>query len=114
MGRKASSGVAALVTLVLGAGCSSGDAAPTATAPATDRPRAATPTGVVLPSDEYGTVVAHDGGNGWSFGVIARFLNDGSMVFWITNHARSQGTWNLETLGAELTLGIAERVRDDS
>jgi hypothetical protein len=34
-----------------------------------------------------GPIAAHNGGNGWSFGVIARVLQRKTMVFWISNHA---------------------------
>jgi CubicO group peptidase (beta-lactamase class C family) len=67
---------------------------------------------VVSPTEE-GRIVWHDGGNGWSFGVIARFPDQDTMVFWVSNHAYKCGQWNLENLGQKLTLGIAERVLDD-
>jgi CubicO group peptidase (beta-lactamase class C family) len=67
---------------------------------------------VVSPTDE-GRIVWHDGGNGWSLGVLARFPDQGVMVFWVSNHAYKDGEWNLEKLEQKLTLGIAERVLDD-
>jgi CubicO group peptidase (beta-lactamase class C family) len=67
---------------------------------------------VVSPTDE-GRIVWHDGGNGWSLGVMARFPNQDVMVFWVSNHAYKDGEWNFENLEQELTLGIAERVLDD-
>jgi CubicO group peptidase (beta-lactamase class C family) len=67
---------------------------------------------VVSPTDE-GQIVWHDGGNGWSLGVLARFPDQGVMVFWVSNHAYKDGEWNLEKLEQKLTLGIAERVLDD-
>ena len=67
---------------------------------------------VVSPTDE-GRVVWHDGGNGWSLGVMARFPDQDAMVFWVSNHAYKDGEWNLEKLEQELTLGIAERVLDE-
>ena len=66
---------------------------------------------VVSPTDE-GRIVWHDGGNGWSLGVMARFPGQDAMVFWVSNHAYKDGEWNLENLEQELTLGIAERVLD--
>src|ERR687894_3098926 len=66
----------------------------------------------VSPADE-GRIVWHDGGNGWSLGVIARFPDQDTMVFWVSNHAYKRGEWNLENLEQKLTLGIAERVLDD-
>ena len=67
---------------------------------------------VVSPADE-GRIVWHDGGNGWSLGVMARFPDQDAMVFWVSNHAYQDGEWNLEKLEQELTLGIAERVLDE-
>ena len=67
---------------------------------------------VVSPTDE-GRIVWHDGGNGWSLGVMARFPNQDVMVFWVSNHAYKDGEWNLENLEQRLTLGIAERVLDN-
>ena len=67
---------------------------------------------VVSPTDE-GRILWHDGGNGWSLGVLARFPDQDAMVFWVSNHAYKDGEWNLEKLEQELTLGIAERVLDD-
>ena len=67
---------------------------------------------VVSPTDE-GRIVWHNGGNGWSFGFMARFLDQDAMVFWVSNHAYKEGEWNLEELEQDLTLGIAERVLDD-
>jgi CubicO group peptidase (beta-lactamase class C family) len=64
---------------------------------------------VVSPTDE-GRIVWHDGGNGWSFGVMARFPDQDTVVFWVSNHAYNDGEWNLENLAQRLTLGIAERV----
>jgi CubicO group peptidase (beta-lactamase class C family) len=67
---------------------------------------------VVSPADE-GRILWHDGGNGWSLGVLARFPDQDAMVFWVSNHAYKDGEWNLEKQEQELTLGIAERVLDD-
>src|ERR687896_1294009 len=67
---------------------------------------------VVSPTDE-GRIVWHDGGNGWSLGVMARFPDPDAMVFWVSNHAYKDGEWNLENLEQELTLGIAKRVLED-
>src|ERR671910_1801667 len=67
---------------------------------------------VVSPADE-GQILWHDGGNGWSFGVMARFPDQDTMVFWVSNHAYKCGEWNLENLAQRLSLGIAERVLDD-
>jgi CubicO group peptidase (beta-lactamase class C family) len=52
---------------------------------------------VVSPTDE-GRIVWHNGGNGWSFGVLARFPDQDTMVFWVSNRAYKCGEWNLENL----------------
>lgn len=57
-------------------------------------------------------VATHDGGNEWSSGRVARFLDDGTLVFWISNAATRAGEWDLPALDRELTTGIAERVRE--
>ncbi len=67
---------------------------------------------VISPSDD-GRILWHDGGNGWSLGILARFPDRGAMVFWVSNHAYNDGEWNLEKLEQKLTLGIAERALDD-
>lgn len=60
----------------------------------------------VLPSDD-GQAVAHIGGNGWSFATYARFLDSGTMVFFVSNHAVRDGEWNLEDQFFDLTMGLA-------
>jgi CubicO group peptidase (beta-lactamase class C family) len=60
-----------------------------------------------------GPVAAHNGGNGWSFGVLARVLDDGTFVFWVSNHARQAGRWNLERRETRLTFGLAVRATRD-
>ncbi|GAA1506940.1 serine hydrolase domain-containing protein [Streptomyces synnematoformans] len=56
-------------------------------------------------------VATHDGGNDWSAGRVARFLDDGTLVFWISSGAMRDGRWDLPAMDRELTTGIAERVR---
>ncbi len=67
---------------------------------------------VISPTND-GRIVWHDGGNGWSLGILARFPDRGAMVFWVSNRAYNDGEWNLEELEQKLTLGIAERALDD-
>lgn len=67
---------------------------------------------VVSNSDRFGKVVWHDGGNGWSLSMAARFLDSDTFVFWTSNHAYQQGRWNLERSLQQLTLGIAKRALD--
>ncbi|MDT0386209.1 serine hydrolase domain-containing protein [Streptomyces dubilierae] len=59
----------------------------------------------------HGPLAWHDGGNDWSLGILGRFLRDGLLVFWISNHAHHDGAWNLEDHAEALTLGIADRMR---
>ncbi|WP_407561484.1 serine hydrolase domain-containing protein [Streptomyces sp. 184] len=56
-------------------------------------------------------LATHDGGNDWSAGRVARFLDDGTLVFWISNAAVRAGRWDVPAVDRELTTGIAERVR---
>ncbi|MFF4053306.1 serine hydrolase domain-containing protein [Streptomyces chartreusis] len=58
-----------------------------------------------------GPLAWHDGGNSWSLGLLSRFLRDGVLVFWVSNHAYLDGQWNLEDRAEALTVGIAQRVR---
>ncbi len=51
----------------------------------------------------------HNGGNGWSYGEIARTPDGSAMVFWVTNQVRSD-TYNLEAVGAEITESVLRRL----
>jgi CubicO group peptidase (beta-lactamase class C family) len=53
----------------------------------------------------------HNGGNGWSYGELARVLDDRVMVFWVTNRYKAEG-WNFERLGPRLTEGVVERAAE--
>jgi CubicO group peptidase (beta-lactamase class C family) len=65
---------------------------------------------VVMPSDD-GTITWHDGGNGWSFGLVARLPEQGAMVFWVTNrYEDSAEGWNLSRSAQELTQGVVDRL----
>jgi CubicO group peptidase (beta-lactamase class C family) len=68
--------------------------------------------GWVIMRTHDGRVAWHNGGNGLSFGALARSLDSDVMVFWISNQAYRNRTWNLEELEPELTLGLLGRVRD--
>jgi CubicO group peptidase (beta-lactamase class C family) len=68
--------------------------------------------GWVVLSTPAGRAVWHNGGNGWSYGEIARFSGGDVMVFWVSNRAYKAKDWNMERLDGNLTLGIAERARD--
>lgn len=69
--------------------------------------------GWVIHRADAGTVAWHNGGNGWSYAELARVLDDGAMVFWVTNRYRDAAArWNLEQLGGRLTEGVAERLLD--
>jgi CubicO group peptidase (beta-lactamase class C family) len=65
---------------------------------------------VIQRAADHGSVAWHNGGNGWSFGVLTRFLDQDVMVFWVSNQAYRKGKWNLEKLEPKLTLGVADRV----
>jgi CubicO group peptidase (beta-lactamase class C family) len=70
---------------------------------------------VILPSTPFGPVAWHNGGNGWSFAMFTRLLDEGVMVFWATNRYRDETAgWNLSRLEPRLTRGVAERVGADS
>lgn len=57
------------------------------------------------------TVAWHNGGNGLSYGEIARTTDGNAMVFWITNQARSNRKhWDLEQLGPQITEGVLTRL----
>jgi CubicO group peptidase (beta-lactamase class C family) len=56
-----------------------------------------------------GRIATHSGGNGWSYGVVTRFLDAGVLVFWIPTRAPRAGRWDLQELARELTLGISAR-----
>jgi CubicO group peptidase (beta-lactamase class C family) len=65
--------------------------------------------GWVILETGAGRVAWHNGGNGWSYGEVARLLDDRVMVFWVTNRYQGEG-WNLERLGPQLTRGVADRL----
>jgi CubicO group peptidase (beta-lactamase class C family) len=67
--------------------------------------------GWVIRRTNAGTVAWHNGGNGWSYSELARVLDAGVLVFWVTNrYANDAAGWNLEERGARLTEGVARRV----
>jgi CubicO group peptidase (beta-lactamase class C family) len=67
---------------------------------------------VLLKSGRFGRVAWHNGGNRWSYGELARLLDTGVMVFWVTNRYRDKShRWNFSRLGPRLTEGVAQRVR---
>ena len=65
--------------------------------------------GWVLLDTVLGRVAWHNGGNGWSYGELARVLGTGTMVFWVTNRSRSDAAgWHIDRLG--LTAGVLLRL----
>ena len=67
--------------------------------------------GWVVADSPFGKVDWHNGGNGWSYGEIARLPEADALVFWVTNQYRSTaGGWNLEKDGAGLTQAVIERL----
>ena len=66
---------------------------------------------VLVDSDPYGRVAWHNGGNGWSYSMLTRLLDDDRMVFWATNRNRdAKRGWNLSRLEPRLTRGVIERL----
>lgn len=65
---------------------------------------------VVVDPMRYGRIAWHDGGNGWSFGLMTLFRDRDAAIFWISNSAYREGRWNLGRTGLGLTLGIAKRL----
>jgi CubicO group peptidase (beta-lactamase class C family) len=66
--------------------------------------------GWVIQRGQYGRIAWHDGGNGWSYGMLTRLLDEGVMVFWVSNRFKSEDEgWNLYRLGSRLTEGVAAR-----
>jgi CubicO group peptidase (beta-lactamase class C family) len=69
---------------------------------------------VVMPTDDYGQIAWHDGGNAWSFSMLTRVPEEGVMVFWTTNAYRDEEAgWNLSRLEPRLTQGVADRLLED-
>jgi CubicO group peptidase (beta-lactamase class C family) len=67
--------------------------------------------GWVILRSEDGRVAWHNGGNGWSYGEVTRILDEGIMVFWITNRYRDAADgWSLYELAPKLTQGVAQRL----
>ena len=67
--------------------------------------------GWVVSSLEGEPFMWHDGGNGWSFGLVGHLPKAAATVFWISNQAYRAGQWNLEDVAEPLTLGLSEAVR---
>jgi hypothetical protein len=67
--------------------------------------------GWVVQDTDLGRILWHNGGNGWSYGEIARAPASGAMVFWATNQYRSKpGGWDFERLGLGITGGVLRRL----
>jgi CubicO group peptidase (beta-lactamase class C family) len=63
--------------------------------------------GWVIARTDLGRVAWHDGGNGWSYGVLTRLLDRDAMVFWVTNRrADAAGGWDLERRAPDVTDGV--------
>lgn len=54
--------------------------------------------GWVVEETDLGTAVWHDGGNGWSSAEYWRFVDEGLMLFWVTNQQAQAGAWDLGDL----------------
>jgi CubicO group peptidase (beta-lactamase class C family) len=68
--------------------------------------------GWVIQQTDDGTVAWHNGGNRRSYGELTRLLDEGVMVFWITNQYKDKAAgWTFAQLAPKLTEGVANRVR---
>jgi hypothetical protein len=68
---------------------------------------------VILRADDD-RVAWHNGGNDSSYGELTRLLDEGAMVFWITNQYKNKaGGWDFHQVGPELTQGVTDRVLGD-
>jgi CubicO group peptidase (beta-lactamase class C family) len=70
--------------------------------------------GWVVQDTPVGRLLWHNGGNGWSYGELARIPDLRAMVFWVTNAYQSKDPgWNLEKRGARITEGVVERLVEE-
>jgi CubicO group peptidase (beta-lactamase class C family) len=67
--------------------------------------------GWAVQETRFGTVASHDGGNAWSFGILTRLLDQGIMLFWITNQAvdAAAGVDLIES-ASDVTVGAIEEL----
>lgn len=71
--------------------------------------------GWVVQDTAVGRLLWHNGGNGLSYGELARIPDARTMVFWVTNRYRSdQPRWNLEKRGSRITESVVERLLERS
>ena len=69
--------------------------------------------GWVVQETELGRIAWHDGGNGWSFGLVTRVLEDNSMAFWITNQWKNDDFgWSAQDFAGELTEGVLGQLQE--
>ncbi|ACQ80335.1 beta-lactamase [Beutenbergia cavernae DSM 12333] len=66
--------------------------------------------GWVLHKSGDGVIAWHNGANDWAYGEIERASQERTLVFWITNQARSDEGWDFEDLGPDITDGITDRL----
>lgn len=67
--------------------------------------------GWVVEDPDGSKTLWHNGGNGWSYGEIARTPNGSAFVFWVSNQFKSvEGGWNFEETGPDLTEGVMRRL----
>jgi CubicO group peptidase (beta-lactamase class C family) len=69
--------------------------------------------GWVVQRGEHGRFAWHDGGNGWSLGLIARVARPDVMVFWISNAAYRDPGWDLGRAEATLTRALIDAALAD-
>jgi CubicO group peptidase (beta-lactamase class C family) len=71
--------------------------------------------GWVVMASPLGPAQWHNGGNGWTYGEVARLPSAHAFVFWVTNQVRSsRDGWNLERTGGRLTGDVLAHVADES
>ena len=67
--------------------------------------------GWVVQQTGYGVAVGHDGGNLSSYGEMVRLLDEGVMVFWVTNHAKDDAAgWDMSRLAPAVTRGVVHQL----
>ena len=67
--------------------------------------------GWVVQQTDLGVVVGHDGGNLSSYGEMVRLLDEGVMVFWVTNHSQDDAAgWDMTRLAPAVTQGVVQQL----
>jgi hypothetical protein len=67
--------------------------------------------GWVVDDPEDPSILWHNGGNGWSYGEIARDPAGDTFVFWVANRSAGDG-WDLGEDGGGITSALFERLAE--